>query len=44
MQTLKNLILAGISVTIQESSMVTYEDLSGLYYASPHDIGKPVSI
>ena len=36
----KNLVLAGISVTIQDSACVTAADLGAQFFLSPEDIGK----
>lgn len=43
-QTCKNLVLAGINVTVQDTATVTHEDLASQFFLTDADVGKNVSI
>ena len=41
-QTAKNLVLAGMNVTLHDSSVVEMEDMSALYFATLEEVGQQV--
>ena len=42
-QTAKNLVLAGMNVTIQDDANLETEDMSALYFASMEEVGQKVT-
>ena len=42
MQTCKNLVLAGINVTVQDTALVTHADLASQFFLTEADVGKNV--
>jgi hypothetical protein len=42
MQTAKNLVLAGMNVTLQDSAVLEAEDMSALYFATIEEVGQMV--
>jgi hypothetical protein len=42
-QTAKNLVLAGMNVTLQDSAVLEVEDMSALYFATVEEVGQMVS-
>jgi hypothetical protein len=42
LQVVKNIVLAGVNVVLQDSSLVTVEDLGSAFCVSADDVGQPV--
>ena len=44
LQTAKNLVLAGMNVTLQDNAVLEAEDMSALYFATMEEVGQLVSV